>query len=205
MDDLVGGYYQLCVWVTRFAYVNVLWILFTLLGFVLFGVMPSTVAMFAVIRKWVNGDSEVPIFKTFLEVYRVEFLKSNILGYVFLAVGAILYIDLYFLRTQEGLVNLFLTYGILVLFFIYFVMLLFIFPIFVHFELKFKQYITWPLIIGVIHPIVTIGMIIGTIVAFYVLFKMLPALALFFGGSVMAFILMWGSTQTFAKFESAKE
>src|SRR5699024_12166732 len=78
MDDLVGGYYRLCVWVTRFAYVNVLWILFTFLGLVFLGAMPSTVAMFAVIRKWVTGDKEVPIFKTFLESYRTEFVKANI-------------------------------------------------------------------------------------------------------------------------------
>jgi len=201
MDDLVGGYYRLCVWVTRFAYVNVLWILFTFLGLVFLGAMPSTVAMFAVIRKWVTGDKEVPIFKTFLESYRTEFVKANILGYIFFGIGALLYIDLQFLRTQEGLLNLVLSHGILVLFFIYFIMLLFVFPIFVHFELKFTRYITWPLIIGIVHPIVTIAMILGTVVAFYILFKVLPALALFFGGSVMTFILMWGSAQTFAKFE----
>src|SRR5699024_11923190 len=101
MDDFVGGFYRLCVWVTRFAYVNVLWFLFTFLGLVFLGAMPSTVAMFAVIRKWVTGVKEVPIFKTFLESYLTEFVKANMLGYILFGIGAQLYIDLKFLSTQE--------------------------------------------------------------------------------------------------------
>lgn len=202
MDDLVNGYYRLCVWVTRFAYLNVLWVLFTCIGLVVFGAMPSTVAMFAVIRKWVSGQGDTPIFKTFLDSYRNEFVKANILGYILLAIGFILYIDLQFLRAQDGIVYMIFSYGILLLFFIYFIILIFAIPVFVHFELKFTQYITWPIVIGILHPIITVAIILGVIVAFYMLFKVFPILAIFFGGSVMAFILMFGSAQTFSKFEA---
>ena len=37
MEGLIGGIYRYSEWIMRLAYINILWILFTLLGLVVFG------------------------------------------------------------------------------------------------------------------------------------------------------------------------
>ena len=198
MENLVLGYYRICIWITRFAYVNILWVAFTVLGLFVFGFMPATAAMFSVLRKWVNRDHEIPIFQTFWETYKKEFVQANIFGYLIAIIGYVLYIDLQFLRAQEGFLFM-LSYGILILFFAYFIIILYAFPMFVHFKLKLHHYLKWSFIIGFVHPVMTILMAIGSSVAIYFIYVKLPALALFFGGSVIAYVLMWGAAQTFYK------
>ncbi|WP_260843514.1 YesL family protein, partial [Staphylococcus epidermidis] len=75
-DALYAG----CEAVVKIAWLNGLWLLFTLLGGVLFGWAPSTAAMCAVIRKWLMGQKDVPIFPLFLDTYKKEFLKVNAIG-----------------------------------------------------------------------------------------------------------------------------
>ena len=59
-------------------------------GGVVFGVMPSTVATFSILRKWVQGNFDMPIFKTFKNVYKKEFINSNKCGFVFFSLFALI-------------------------------------------------------------------------------------------------------------------
>ncbi|WP_163536305.1 YesL family protein [Gracilibacillus sp. YIM 98692] len=63
------------------AYINALWILFTLAGLIVFGFFPATTAMYAVFRKRVMGDESIKVFRLFWSTYRREFIKGNKLGY----------------------------------------------------------------------------------------------------------------------------
>ena len=47
-------FYAITEYVMQLAYINLLWILFTLLGFGIFGLFPSTAALFAVTNEWVT-------------------------------------------------------------------------------------------------------------------------------------------------------
>lgn len=204
MKGFVNGYYNLCVWITRLAYVNVLWVMFSLLGLIVFGFMPATTAMFAVIRKWIMGENDIAIFNTFWKAYRKEFFKSNLLGYILFVVGYVLSIEFQILRAQDSLIYLITSFGVIALFLLYLIIILYFFPILVHFNLKTTQYIKWPFIIGMIHPILTIFLIVGVLFINYITFITIPALLFFFGGSVSALILMWGASQTFAKYEKVE-
>jgi uncharacterized membrane protein YesL len=201
MKGFVNSYYNFCVWIMRFAYVNLLWVLFTILGLVILGFMPATVAMFAVVRKWIMKDTEIAIFPTFWMVYRKEFLKSNVLGFLLCMIGYALSIELQILRDQENIIYLIASFGIVGLFILYGIILLYFFPIYVHFNLTIYQYFKWPFIIGVVHPILTIFLLVVVFIINYLTFITIPALLFFFGGSISAFVLMWGASQTFSKFE----
>ena len=96
MEGLTGRFLRICEVISRLAYANLLWILFTVLGLGIFGFMPATVALFTVTRKWVMGDRDIPVFKTFWNTYRKEFFKSTLFGVVLFAIGYIIYIDLAF-------------------------------------------------------------------------------------------------------------
>lgn len=204
MSGFVAGYYRFAVWITRFAYLNILWVAFTLVGLFFFGLLPATAAMFAVVRKWINGESDIPIFDTFWTSYKKEFVKINLLGYAVLLVGYLLTVEYQILRTQEHVAYLIASFGVVGLFIIYFIILLYLFPIFVHFDLRPFEYIKWAFVIGIGHPLLTVFLLGVLIAIFYFIFMTIPGLLFFFGGSVSAYILMWGASQTFGKYEKAE-
>jgi uncharacterized membrane protein YesL len=204
MKGFVGGYYKFCVWAMRLAYLNLLWMVFSVAGLILFGFMPATVGMFAVVRKWNLKEDDIPIFKTFWKTFRKEFVKANVTGYILFAIGYILSIELHVLQEQESIVYLIASFGIVALLLIYFIVVLYFFPIFVHFNLKTYHYFKWPFVIGVIHPILTIFLAILVLAVIYFTYMLIPALLIFFGGSMTAYILMWGVSKTFPKYEQKK-
>ena len=84
--------FNFCSWIWKFALLNFLWSIGVLFGGVVLGIMPSTVATFHILRKWVQGDLEINIFETFKNTYKQEFLNSNKCGAIFL--GIFLFISL---------------------------------------------------------------------------------------------------------------
>ncbi|MBU5465486.1 DUF624 domain-containing protein [Virgibacillus sp. MSJ-26] len=204
MSGFVAGYYRFALWITRFAYLNILWVLFSVAGLLFFGILPATTAMFAVVRKWIDGESDIPIFETFWKSYRKEFIKINVLGYSVFIVGYLLTIEFQILRSQEHIAYLIASFGVVGLFIIYFIILLYLFPIFVHFNLKPLEYIKWAFVIGIGHPFLTLFLFGVMIALVYLTFITIPALLFFFGGSISAYILMWGASLTFSKYESAE-
>lgn len=82
MQGFMRGFYSISEWVLRFAYVNVLWISFNLLGLIVFGFFPATIAMFTVVRKWVLKETDISVFNTFWFAYKKEFFKGNFLGFI---------------------------------------------------------------------------------------------------------------------------
>jgi uncharacterized membrane protein YesL len=185
------------------AYVNILWLIFTLLGAVIFGLFPATAAMFAIIRKWLIGKEDVPVFKTFWNYYRDEFFKTNALGLIFSVTGLLLYLDFKIIDFHNEVFNrIFLT--VMFLFAsIYTVILLYIFPVFVHYDLKLLQYIKNAFLIGIANPIRTALMVLCLITAYYGL-KIAPGLLPFFSGSLLSILLMTFAYQSINKVERIK-
>ncbi|MBM0066412.1 YesL family protein [Alkalicoccobacillus gibsonii] len=184
-----GVIYKVSTWITRLAYVNILWIAFSLAGGVILGLFPATISTFALIRKWKKGETELPILKTFWTFYKSEFIKSNKLGFILLFIGFVLYVDLRILYFSEGFLQL-LYYPILILFFIFILVCLNAFPVYVHYELKAFQVIRTSFIRIIIHPISTVTMLVGTIGLWY-LFALLPGIIPFFGVSLITIVLIW--------------
>jgi len=190
--------YNVVEWITRFAYLNLLWILFTLLGGVIFGFFPSTISMFAIVREWLKGETDKPLFSTFWKYYREELLKSNLLGIIVTLIVAIIALDiLYIQSTNNDLLTW--TYLPLFAFMLLFIMFLFyLFPSFVHFNLKLGQVFKNSFFIMLINPITTL-LIFLSLLPFFYLISLLPAIGFIFGGSVYAFISMRFSLHAFQK------
>ncbi|WP_318614294.1 YesL family protein [Sporosarcina sp. YIM B06819] len=202
MNRFALGFYHYSEWIVRLAYVNLLWIAFTIAGLGIFGFMPATISMFAVIRKWRMGEVNVPIWSTFWKNYKKEFIKSNVFGTIFFLIGYVLSIEFQILRNTDQLIYLIVSYGVLGLFLLLLITFIYFFPIFVHFKLENIQYLKWPFIMGIIHPILTIVLLVVIGGITYVTVLYMPGMLLFFGGSVIAYVLMWGVTMTFPKYES---
>ncbi|MCT1902108.1 YesL family protein [Oceanobacillus sojae] len=205
MTGFIAGYYNFCLWITRWLYVHFLWIGFTILGLGVLGIMPATAAMFAVVRKWVQGDTDRPIFPLFWKTYKQEFLRSNILGGILFLIGYGLFIQYQILRSQEEAVYYVASFAILALAALFTVILLYFFPVFSHFKLSNIQYLLWPFMIGFLHPVLTIVLFTAVAGIYYLVYISMPGLLFLMGGSVAAFILTWGGQLTFARFERREE
>ena len=71
MEKLQSNLNSLFTWIYRLMIANFLWLFFTLNGFILGGVFPSTSALFAVCRKWIKGE-DVNIYNTFKNYYKKD-------------------------------------------------------------------------------------------------------------------------------------
>ncbi|MCI4139356.1 DUF624 domain-containing protein, partial [Bacillus vallismortis] len=83
-----------CTCVMRLAYLNVLWLLFSLAGLVVFGFMPATAAMFSVTREWAKGNTDAPVFSFFFQAFKKEWRAAQILGLILETAGLFLFADM---------------------------------------------------------------------------------------------------------------
>ncbi|MGP4039595.1 YesL family protein [Gracilibacillus sp. D59] len=204
LTNVMSGFYRLSEWVMRMAILNLLWLLFTLIGGVIFGFGPSTAAMFAIVRKWILGHDDIPVFKTFWHLFKEEFVRANILSSILIVVGYILFLDLRFFLMQDGFIFRILSFVIILLSFIYVITAMYVFPVFVHYNLKLAQYLGNACLIAIATPFVTILMIMS-LVSVYLLLVYVPGLIPFFGGSCISFCLMWLAYLSIRKVEAANE
>lgn len=203
MKGAIGGFYRLCDWIMKLAYINILWISFSLLGLIVFGFFPATAAMFVIVRKILMDKDEIPILKTFWESYKSEFLKSNFLGLILIITGYILYIDILFLRNTTGFINL-LYYPTLMLALGFVLTLLYVFPTFVHFDLRILQVIKNAFVIMLMNPLSTVLMVIGSF-AVYLLLTTIPGLIPLFSGSILSLVIMWASFFAFSRIKKIQD
>ncbi len=197
-EGTISKLYRLAERITLVLYINLLWVIFSLVGLGLFGLFPSTAAMFGVVRKWMLGEKDLPIFKTFWSIYKSVFIQTNLLGYTLLIIGAVLYVDLRFFQTSEGPIFQALSFLFLFLLLIFFTVVLYIFPVFVHFNFKTLEYIKYSFILTIGKPIQTLLMIVGSILVLTLLW-VIPILTLYFGGSILCFVLTWIAIKSFPK------
>ncbi len=187
----------------RIIYLNVLWLLFSIFGLVLVGFFPATAAMFSITRKWILGDEELPIFKTFWESFKSNIVEINILGYLLLVIGYLLYVDLRFFQASEQVVISLFSYLIIIALFIFFCVVLYFFPVYVHYQYKTLEYIKYALIVVIGKPIYTIMMIVGSFLV-YLIITTIPVLIIFFGGSLLSVVLTWVALKSFPKQEISR-
>lgn len=196
-----GKLYRICEWITRLAYVNLLWIFFTIIGVVIFGIAPATVALFTIIRKWIFfHDTEIPVLKTFARTYKCEFWRANRIGLLLMAIAYIFYIDIIYLAHVPPEWKLPFSVALLIIFLFYMVMLLYVFPIYVHYELRFWQYMKYAFMIGMANPLMTLIMLASVGILFLILMY-IPGLIPFFSISLAALVVMGSALRVFRKME----
>lgn len=185
-------------WIIRLAYVNVLWLVFSALGLIIFGLFPSTIALFTVIRQWIKHGTHIPVWKTYKDTFKKDFMEANLIGYFYSIIGVVTFIDLRFFQTQSGLIYTTLSYTFIMISVVYVIIGLFLLPVYVHYDFKMLQYIKHTFFIVTSKPLIfLIILIVFTFVCVVMLF--IPGLIVLFGISLPAFIIMWTSYNVFTK------
>jgi len=184
---VTGTLYTGMEWVTRIVYINALWIVFTLLGGVLFGFSPATAALFSIVRKWMDGEEVTALFSEFWKEYKRFFRKSQKIGLLLMAIGLLLIVDFQFFlqgNSASGWLGKMITIQLI---FLYAAMLLYIFPIYIDTEQRISVVFKKAFQLFLQAPFKTIFGLFS-IMALGLLFMTVPALALLCGASAIA---MW--------------
>ncbi|QTM99020.1 DUF624 domain-containing protein [Sediminibacillus dalangtanensis] len=192
---------KVCIWINRFAYLNLLWLVFCLAGLLLVGIFPATAAMFAVQRKWISGRTEIPVFHTFFSTYRMLFWKANQLGFLLLLFGSLLFINFRLVTNWVGVLTELFQLLLLLLSFLYLLVWLYLFPVLVHFEGTGFDTVKNALFTAVSSPFLTVLAIIG-VVLLYWFSTILPGILPVLGCSSISFILSVFAQRVFSNIEA---
>jgi len=199
-----GNFYWICLWIMRLAYLNILWGIFSIAGLIVIGFTPATVAMFTIIRKWLKNETEIPIFTTFWNTYKEEILKSNVFTIIIGMIGFVLYVDLRYLGTiTENPVYPLLLGGLFLGGFVYLVLILYIIPVYVNYNLSRWLYIKYAILIGLTNLHYTITMVVA-LGGLYYLFMRIPGLVPFFAASTTGLVIMWMSYLSFMNLDKKR-
>jgi uncharacterized membrane protein YesL len=183
--------------VLKLAYLNLLWILFTFIGLLIFGFFPATTAMFTVVRKWLLREETVSVFSAFWRTYKKDFLRSNGYGLIFMVIGFILFYDFHFIGLNSGKLTFLVPVLVLILIW-YIITLLFFFPVHVHFALPFFKTLKQTLLIALTSPLELIQIAVACALLYGVVY-ILPGMIPLFTGSVLSFAVMWICLRAFEK------
>lgn len=176
-------------WILRLIWTNLLWIGFTLLGLVVFGIMPATVALFTVTRRWTRKELNFSIWQVFKDTYFQEWKDSNKIGIVFWLIGFVLIVDLRFALHVEGFYSLFLYFFFVFLFLIFIMTLIFFFPIYVHYTFSIKDYIKQSFIYSIVSIKETILILLGLFFIAFLIYRT-PGFIPFITGVLPAYWIM---------------
>ncbi|WP_152655182.1 YesL family protein [Oceanobacillus sp. CFH 90083] len=198
LSGFIKVFYDFGNWLAKMIYLQILWLIFTIFGLGLFGIIPATAAVTTVISKWFQEGYDVPIFQVFLNTYKEQFLRSNGLGIVLLVVGIFIYVDLNI--SKQLIQSAFIHSLLLLISLLYIVVLLYFFPVFVRYKLKYFQYFKQSFFIALARPFETIAMLLCILLLYY-LFIYLPVLTFFAGASLTIFPITWFAHRAFIQLE----
>ncbi|WP_426452350.1 YesL family protein [Paenibacillus sp. S-38] len=226
---IMGGFYRISEWIMRLSVINVLWILcgipFFMLGLILlqagttdqvlqtlilmaivspFTLFPSTAAMFSVARKWLTGDEDVPLFKTFFRSYKSNYVQAMLGGLLYVLFGVILYTNFRFYGNQTGLFSV-LRFLVLSLTVLLSISLFHYFSILSHLHMKTLQIVKNAMLITIGNPIRSISMIVLNGVVLYISFAVFTFLIPFFMGSLLAIVSFWHFNLIFGKLQEKQQ
>ncbi|AOM84326.1 YesL family protein [Salisediminibacterium beveridgei] len=186
--------------ISRFALLNLTWLGYTLIGAVILGLFPSTVALFTMVHRWISQDAESPIIKPFHQTFKSYFWKANLVGWLFTGIGALLYLNYHLISSSEGAVPLPVTISFLLIIVIYTLLIVSLFPVWAYYKGGVKNAIlqSFRFVFGRVHVAISFAMIVWASLYLSLAF---PAFIIFFTGSLLAYILMWFFNRTIYKLQ----
>ena len=188
LGSFSNAVYTFCEWIARLAYINLLWILFTLGGFVVFGFFPATIAMLATLRQFIRKNHP-PVFQTFWQYYKKEFFNSNKLGLIIGVIGLILFMNIRLLQSTSNDMSSFLFYSSIIMSGIYFLIICYTLASYVEVDQPLGTHLKNALLITISNPIPSLFIIFG-FAAVYFAVTYLSGLGFFFSVSILGLVIL---------------
>ncbi|MBA9028284.1 putative membrane protein YesL [Peribacillus huizhouensis] len=193
-----------CDWVIRLLYLNFLWFFFTIVGLVIAGIFPATVALFSVLQESFQKGENVRVFKRFWNVYKREFRKANVLGIIIVMISIIFYTDWLFTNQVMGTLGMIAKGILLGSCFVYGITLLYVIPVYLHVNGKLFTTMKLAFLIGITYPQYTFFMLLSIVSIMLVSF-LLPMAGYLFFISGIGSVLMYFSIHVIKKVEERQK
>lgn len=178
-------------------------LIYSLKGFVIFGLPPAVAATFHIMYRWiVYREYDIVISKEFSVFYAENFWKANKIGWLLMG-GSLLFMG--DLMISKQMIQSQIIHILLVILFIVFLLLsAYIFPVFVRYDYhSLFAYIRQSFFIGIASLPQSIAIfVLGVLL--YNVFHWIPFIALFFGAPLFIGGISWFAFQGILKAEALK-
>ncbi|MBJ6359841.1 YesL family protein [Paenibacillus sp. GCM10012307] len=229
MRGLMGGFYKISEWIMRLSVTNVLWIIcsipfvfFIFSGLVIsqnegqlyssliwaaivapFTFFPATAALYAVVRKWIMGEVDVPLFKTFFRGYKENYVQSMFGGLLYTLLFVIMFVDYKVYLNELNNFQL-LSYVFIGLIFLLFVSMFNFFSMMVHYHMKLFQLIKNAILITIGRPLRSLSTVIVSGGILFISFQF-TFLIPFFMGSLIGVVSFYNFHLIYLKLKEQQE
>jgi uncharacterized membrane protein YesL len=196
----MGRFAVISEWIYLLFVIQMFWLVGAVIGLGLFGIIPSTLAMFAVFRKRLQ-DGDVDIIKTFWNAYRTMFFKSQLTGLFWILLGLFLYYDIRILFNYQNTFSFIIGAILISVLLIYLLATMILMPMNVHYEMTSSNRVRLSVMIAITMPHISIGLTLSTILVYFIA-TYIPILFLLCGISLAAFLYMKCSQNAFIEVEA---
>lgn len=180
--------FKAMTWLMRFAHVNVLWILFTIGGLVVFSGGPATLALTKVIVRWHRGEEDFSLFAVFMDTFKTAYLKSTALFIMLLILGAVSVFNLYFSLSLD-LPIIIMSLAIIAVI-VYLLIFVSTYIVGVHYDLKqlsFYSLFKKSMLLIVLNPLDSLIVLLSAVSILLINLRF-PGLVLFFSTSTVMYV-----------------
>ncbi|UFT99764.1 DUF624 domain-containing protein [Radiobacillus kanasensis] len=191
------------IWITRMAHLNVLWLFYCLRGLVIGGFFPATVGCLSVARKWLRGEQDVKVSEQMKKGYKQEFFTSNILGWVMVLIGVVLYLNYQVMKASTADIPFLVPFFFFAMLFFYLLVLVWAFPLMAHYNGGILQHMKNAIVIGLTKLHISVAISI-TLFSLVYLSLEYPTIILFFLFSLGSLIWYWLASRIFQKLDQSK-
>ncbi|SER28528.1 Uncharacterized membrane protein YesL [Gracilibacillus ureilyticus] len=182
----------------KIVWLNFLWFASALTGLLIFGIFPATVALLTVSHNVIEKKLDFPIYHHFINIYKKEFGRANLSGWLLVLCAIILYLNYQIIDQSNGQVPLIVVFSFYFLIIIYSLVAIWIFPLMSCFEGNIIQYLKNAIIIGLTKFIYTILNLLCLTVCLYISLE-IPAMFLFVTAGLTGILVMSVSVNVFSK------
>lgn len=131
------SFFDTLLWI---ACLNLLWIVFSLVGLGVFGAGPSTAAAQILVRRRVRGEA-APLIRSFAAEYVRNFAKANLLVFPVMMTGAALALNWNYFSRSADLLSQLVAAAVFVAAIFLAAVACHLFPMFARYELRLPQYL----------------------------------------------------------------
>ncbi|MBO7748245.1 DUF624 domain-containing protein [Paenibacillus sp. MWE-103] len=231
MKGMMGGFYKISEWIMRLSVTNILWLIcsipfvFVLLPILFaettdqvtsnliiaaviapFTLFPATAALFGVARKWVMGEVDAPLLRTFFKNYKESYVQAMLGGILYAVLFAILIVDFRVYLVKLGSMGI-VSYLFVALIVLVGVSLLNFFSMLVHYHMKTLQLLKNALLITIGRPLRSLSTVVMCGVVLFISFSSpkLMFLVPFFTMSLVGVIAFWNFYGIYTKLQMQAE
>jgi uncharacterized membrane protein YesL len=173
----------------KLAYLNIQWIILSLVGGIVLGVFPATFSIMKVARQWqINNDNKIN-FKRTWNYYKEEWIVANSIGWSATLLGVLFYMNFVILQEMDATFSFIVPIAFYILLFIAATVLLWFIPFHLHRYGTLKQKLKNSIVIGIVKLPLTLMMMGGGFIVMYISLGA-PSLLLFFTFSLLCSLWM---------------